>query len=186
MPVAGPVAADRAEAHYRWAERYSNAGRTRKAAAHFGRALDFGEGAYAANNKRVLNEAGKLVDSACAESSEKLREMGVIAFLGFWPYKNLGNERESIDVVLRHRDRDLEESVGLSVEGEDNKKLTMGEMLRRFEIALDQCAARLELDASKRADLKTHIMGHAYAKHIEALEDRLAAKKTRKEAKKES
>ncbi len=59
-------------------------------------------------------------------------------------------------------------------------------MLRRFATALDECAARLELDGSKRAYLQTHIMGHAYGKHIEALEDRLAVKKVRKEAKKES
>ena len=44
MPVAGPRAEDRAAAHYRWAERYHDNGDYKKAAAHFGRALDYSRG----------------------------------------------------------------------------------------------------------------------------------------------
>ncbi len=44
MPPAGQQQADRATAHYRWAERYTKRGNVGKAAAHFGRArqLEFG------------------------------------------------------------------------------------------------------------------------------------------------
>lgn len=41
MPEAGDDATARAEAHMRWAKRYSEDGNARKAAAHFGRALDY-------------------------------------------------------------------------------------------------------------------------------------------------
>jgi hypothetical protein len=41
MPLAGQLAEDRAHAHYRWAERYHGYGDHKKAAAHFGRALDY-------------------------------------------------------------------------------------------------------------------------------------------------
>ena len=58
MPVAGPRAADRAAAHYRWAERYTRAGETQRGLAHFGRALDFGGG----------EESG-------AESDQEIREI---------------------------------------------------------------------------------------------------------------
>lgn len=46
MPPAGHRQADRATAHYRWAERYTKRGHVGKAVAHFGRALqlDFGAG----------------------------------------------------------------------------------------------------------------------------------------------
>ena len=43
MPIAGPLAEDRAHAHYRWAERYHGYGDHKKAAAHFGRALDYSD-----------------------------------------------------------------------------------------------------------------------------------------------
>lgn len=43
MPVAGPLAEGRAHAHYRWAERYNDNGDHEKAAAHFGRALDYSD-----------------------------------------------------------------------------------------------------------------------------------------------
>jgi surface protein len=41
MPQAGESSADRAKAHLRWADRYSRYGDTHKAAAHFGRALEY-------------------------------------------------------------------------------------------------------------------------------------------------
>ena len=41
MPQAGKNNADRAKAHTRWADRYSRYGDTHKAAAHFGRALEY-------------------------------------------------------------------------------------------------------------------------------------------------
>jgi hypothetical protein len=43
MPAAGPLAEGRAHAHYRWAERYNDNGDHEKAAAHFGRALDYSD-----------------------------------------------------------------------------------------------------------------------------------------------
>ena len=43
MPLAGQLAEDRAHAHYRWAERYHGYGDHKKAAAHFGRALDYSD-----------------------------------------------------------------------------------------------------------------------------------------------
>lgn len=44
MPVAGVNRASRADAHLRWAYRYNEGGHTRKAAAHFGRALEYSRG----------------------------------------------------------------------------------------------------------------------------------------------
>jgi surface protein len=41
MPLAGKNKADRARAHLQWADRYSKYGDTHKAAAHFGRALEY-------------------------------------------------------------------------------------------------------------------------------------------------
>jgi hypothetical protein len=41
MPLAGIKDADRARAHLRWAERYSRYDEPHKAAAHFGRALEY-------------------------------------------------------------------------------------------------------------------------------------------------
>ena len=41
MPLAGSRDADRARAHLRWAERYSRNDEPHKAAAHFGRALEY-------------------------------------------------------------------------------------------------------------------------------------------------
>ena len=43
MPLAGDDGAARANAHLRWAKRYSDYGYEHKAAAHFGRALDYAE-----------------------------------------------------------------------------------------------------------------------------------------------
>ena len=41
MPQAGNNSANRAKAHLQWADRYSRYGDTQKAAAHFGRALEY-------------------------------------------------------------------------------------------------------------------------------------------------
>jgi hypothetical protein len=41
MPPAGQKNADRAKAHIKWAARYNDKGQTKKAAAHFGRALEY-------------------------------------------------------------------------------------------------------------------------------------------------
>jgi hypothetical protein len=41
MPIAGDKREDRANAHLRWADRYSNYGDVHKATAHFGRAMEY-------------------------------------------------------------------------------------------------------------------------------------------------
>lgn len=41
MPIAGKRPEDRAEAHIRWAERYSRTGKVSRAISHFGRAVDY-------------------------------------------------------------------------------------------------------------------------------------------------
>ena len=41
MPQAGTNSANRAKAHLQWADRYNRYGDTHKAAAHFGRALEY-------------------------------------------------------------------------------------------------------------------------------------------------
>ena len=185
MPVAGPSAADRAKAHYGWAERYSDAGYTRKAAAHFGRALDFGgvEGVdHSVNNRTVLLTAYYLVDTACDDIaiSTKLRKMGIGVGVSL-PHHEVG-KRASVDVLLEvGRDEEL---VNFSVDKEDKTRLTYREMLRRFAIALDEWASRKQLDAGKRAYLQTHFMGHVYGQHIDDLETELLTKKRRKEAQK--
>lgn len=48
MPPAGNLAADRARAHYRWAQRYAKAGNPHKSITHMGRALDYDSSARAA------------------------------------------------------------------------------------------------------------------------------------------
>lgn len=48
MPPAGNLAADRARAHYRWAQRYARAGIPHKSITHMGRALDYDSAACAA------------------------------------------------------------------------------------------------------------------------------------------
>lgn len=72
------------------------------------------------------------------------------------------------------------EWVEISVDEDDATKLTYGEMFRRFAIALDECASRNDIDAG----LQTHLMGHVYKKHIDALEKRRPTKKREKEAQK--
>jgi hypothetical protein len=47
MPPAGNLAADRARAHYRWAQRYAKAGNPQKSITHMGRALDYDSSAFA-------------------------------------------------------------------------------------------------------------------------------------------
>ena len=49
MPPAGNLAADRARAHYRWAQRYARAGIPHKSITHMGRALDYDSAACAAS-----------------------------------------------------------------------------------------------------------------------------------------
>ena len=49
MPTAGDKPEDRANAHIRWAERYSRAGKVNRAIAHFGRALDYSRSVAAPN-----------------------------------------------------------------------------------------------------------------------------------------
>jgi hypothetical protein len=56
MPAAGPLAEDRAHAHYRWAERYHSYGDHEKAAAHFGRALEYSYNASFGGKKRKTEE----------------------------------------------------------------------------------------------------------------------------------
>lgn len=46
MPRAGKASADRAYAHYRWAQRYEKAGKLNHAIPHFGRALHYDEQAF--------------------------------------------------------------------------------------------------------------------------------------------
>ena len=61
MPVAGPRAEDRAAAHYRWAERYDDKGADKKAAAHFGRALDYSdEASFGVPAKRTQIKPNKV------------------------------------------------------------------------------------------------------------------------------
>ena len=187
MPVAGPSAADRAKAHYGWAERYSDAGYTRKAAAHFGRALEFGggeDGNHADSNMSVLKAAFWLVYGACYDTviADKLFEMRMRVGVHF--VAAVGDKRRSVSVTLQDLASKKHEWVEISVDEDDATKLTYGEMFRRFAIALDECASRNDIDAGNRAYLQTHLMGHVYKKHIDALEKRRPTKKREKEAQK--
>ena len=59
MPIAGPLAEDRAHAHYRWAARYHGYGDHKKAAVHFGRALDYSDEASFGEARRKRDEKKK-------------------------------------------------------------------------------------------------------------------------------
>ena len=52
MPIAGSDHASRASAHLRWAERYNESGDSRKAVAHFGRALEYDRSAKSRERQR--------------------------------------------------------------------------------------------------------------------------------------
>lgn len=51
MPIAGENREDRANAHLRWADRYSNYGDVHKATAHFGRAMEYTQSRFGAGDE---------------------------------------------------------------------------------------------------------------------------------------
>jgi hypothetical protein len=81
MPEAGDDATARAEAHMRWARRYSDDGNARKAAAHFGRALDYTAPRFGADHPS---------DSRIG-TSRFIRAMDVKVL---WPGKTIGDGLE--------------------------------------------------------------------------------------------
>ena len=82
MPQAGDDSTSRAEAHMRWAKRYSEDGNARKAAAHFGRALDY--------TTRPRFGADHASDSRIGPS-RLIRAHGVKVL---WPGKTIGDGLE--------------------------------------------------------------------------------------------
>ena len=172
MPVAGPSAADRAEAHYRWAERYTDAGYTRKAAAHFGRALDFGELDEEQHEKRAMEErtaaalikAYEYVNRANRDEYvvEKLKKMnmGVIVdkddygfYVTLWVGRATNNSKKSLPSSTNPL-----------------RSTTVGQALGYFKYTLTKCAQARGLDDVKQAYMESHIMGRAYRYYIKDFE----------------
>ena len=71
MPHAGKNIADRAKAHLQWADRYSRYGDTHKAAAHFGRALEYDRRSSGSTRNRNGQEFG-VVEAAEAQMHRAL------------------------------------------------------------------------------------------------------------------
>ncbi len=67
MPRAGKASANRAYAHYRWAQRYAKAGKLNHAIPHFGRGLHYDELAFGGqdddDDDRVTGRATRRYDS---------------------------------------------------------------------------------------------------------------------------
>jgi hypothetical protein len=89
MPRVGQGAGDRAEAHYKWARRYAESGDYGKAAAHFGRALDYraldsrfgvaGNGAYMLPDAALSSEVSKLGEGNAALALNVAELLGAAA-----------------------------------------------------------------------------------------------------------
>lgn len=74
MPHAGKSSADRAKAHLQWADRYSRYGDTHKAAAHFGRALEYDRRSSGSTRNRNGQEFG-VVEAAEAVEAQMQRAL---------------------------------------------------------------------------------------------------------------
>lgn len=148
MPVAGPRAADRAAAHYRWAERYARAGETQRGLAHFGRALDFGGGEEsgeesAQETREIRSAAAGYVSQAFKIGAKMIKNANISFFFdsdteyGALVRISMGSLYATDRWVVYHR----------SVRG--------GAGAVEFELgqigkAIDKCAKDLELDADVR------------------------------------
>ena len=108
MPQAGKNSANRAKAHLRWADRYSMYGDTQKAAAHFGRALEYDRRSRGSNSQEfgVVEEGEKALSSGTPPLSK----------LDTLPYNLKWNilTQHGCDAAIREtRDASLETRQGL-------------------------------------------------------------------------
>ena len=155
MPVAGPRAADRAAAHYRWAERYARAGETQRGLAHFGRALDFGggeeSGEESPQEKREIRSAAAEYVNQAFKTSGKMIKSANISFHfdsdtdnGALVKISMGS-RYAIDRwVVYHRS---------ARGGAGAVEFELGQIGK----AIDKCAKDLDLDADVRVILQSLI-----------------------------
>ena len=148
MPVAGPRAADRAAAHYRWAERYARAGETQRGLAHFGRALDFGGGEESREEsphetREIRSEAARYVNQAF-ERGEKNTKNANISF--FFDSDTDHGALVMISMGSRHATDRWAVFYRSMRGGAGAVEFELGQIGK----AIDKCAKDLELDADVR------------------------------------
>ena len=147
MPVAGPRAADRAVAHYKWSERYSRAGNTDKSMAHFGRALDFGGGTMSEEYIRdVRSVASGYVQRAFGDAGER----GAKVSFSYDP-KEPSTAYVHVAIALDRKEAVKGWYVQLG------GMLHVENTLRVIGDALDKCAVELGLDADVRVSMQQRI-----------------------------
>ena len=150
MPVAGPRAADRAAAHYKWAERYSRAGNTDKSMAHFGRALDFGGGTMSEEYIRDVRS----VASGYVQRAFDVGQRGARVSFSYDP-KEPSTAYVHVAIELDRKKAAKEWYVQLG------GMLHVEDTLRVIGDALDKCAVELGLDADVRVSMQ-RIIHEAY------------------------
>ena len=183
MPVAGPSAADRAKAHYGWAERYSDAGYTRKAAAHFDRALDFG----ALDDEEQHDKRAREERTAAA----LMRAYGYVmqASRDEYVVKKLKEMNNGVGVILEKDAYGFYVSLWVGRETNNRKNrlpdstnpyesMTVGQALGYYNYTLRECAYDHNLGEVEQAYLESHIMGRAYRYYIKAFENEQRIRET--------
>ena len=149
MPVAGPRAADRAAAHYRWAERYARAGETQQGLAHFGRALDFGGGEESGEEsdqqtREIQSAAAGYVSQAFKGISPHMIAHANIAFF----FEKDKTYEALVEITIGSR-----KATSSWVMGHSSTRGGVGAVefeLGQIGIEIDKCAKKLDLDADVR------------------------------------
>ena len=135
MPRAGKTSANRASAHYRWAQRYAKAGKLNHAIPHFGRALHYDEQAFGGQDDDDDNPVPDV------PPADKIRD--ITRFAQFY-YK--GATEEAIDQIATEIVSTA--LTGLSGRGyELQKQMLLAELATRMRVAEvergKRCAMRL-------------------------------------------
>ena len=167
MVVAGERAEERGAAHYRWAERYTKAGKVRKALAHFGRALDFGAGSgvFADDSDSCQPAFDHVKEAFDAAKDRSGRVGGILADIGF--RKSRG---KSFLIMSVRSDGGLFTAGSEKTEEAEITEVQNPAGLEHWLLAigkaLDECATKLGLSHGNQVFLQGEIMQKAFSSYI--------------------
>ena len=138
MPVAGRLASDRANAHYRWAQRYAAREAPCKAASHLGRAMHYGA--------LPVHEHIQETHEHVAKAALALRITENSTPMALWFSRVDGSGSQSVDVHLNFKEQHQEKRVSCNPRGAAYTMLDIGK-------ALEAMAGSLGVNAGKRMQL---------------------------------
>jgi hypothetical protein len=203
MPIVGFVSADRASAHMRWAARYARNNNIPKAAAHFGRALDyerrtsFGAGEETEEIEQIRKQARAVSEETSAfEENTRLLTVELAEFVATYvekikkdPGTYDRSKEDTLDGVEWANSLDDEDE--FEIEKKLPKKLTKGQKLttkdmyqygeqpvisedqKRIAIEFEEEASKLGVLDEKQKETKLDIFNYRGA-YVRALFTRIA------------